>query len=93
MFPSTDVKSGTECALRRKQESELAAREPQIAQRVRELSGKFAHERTSCEQSELEALVTSSTAARRAYIKAILLHADLTSFFKWSSRNHDHESI
>ena len=49
----------------------------QPAQPVYELTGKLIDEHTRYERPELQALLTSSAEARRAYIEAMLLQADL----------------
>jgi hypothetical protein len=93
MFRSTVARSGNECARRKELAGENAALDRLAIQRVRQLAGRFADDATSREQAELQTLVAGSAAARRAYIEAMLLHADLRAILKRPARNNGHEDI
>jgi hypothetical protein len=82
MFPSTDVRFGTECEQNKNPASERTVQDVPAARRMLEITTRFADERTLSEQSELRALVSSSAEARQAYIESMFLQADLHYVFK-----------
>jgi hypothetical protein len=81
MFRSTDVRFGIECGLRKGPTSKHAARDAPAACRVFEITGKFPNERTPSEASELQTLLSGSAEARRAYVEAMILQAELQYLF------------